>query len=221
VKRNGAIRDGTRALRRLLVMTGDKPAPPAPSKQETTMTKSRTLITALALAAVTGATLSTAAFADRMGDMGGQMGGPMGGLAQIDFAAVDADKDGKITPAEVDAFRAAEVTAADTDKDGKLSAAELSAMQLARLTARAEDMAARMIERHDADGDGALTAAELATRPAPQNLFDRADTDADGALSQAELDAARAQMAEMRGGEGRGKGHGRGDGEGHGRWFWN
>ena len=94
-------------------------------------------------------------------------------------------------------------------------------MQLARLTARAEEMAARMIERHDADGDGALTAAELATRPAPQNLFDRADTDADGALSQAELDAARAQMAEMRGGEGRGKGHGRGDGEGHGRWFWN
>ena len=165
------------------------------------MTKSRTLITALALAAVTGATLSTAAFADRMGDMGGQMGGPMGGLAQIDFAAVDADK------------------------DGKLSAAELSAMQLARLTARAEEMAARMIERHDADGDGALTAAELATRPAPQNLFDRADTDADGALSQAELDAARAQMAEMRGGEGqgngRGKGHGRGDGEGLGRWFWN
>lgn len=181
------------------------------------MTKSRTLITALALAAVTGATLSTAAFADRMGDMGGQMGG----LAQIDFAAVDADKDGKITPAEVDAFRAAEVTAADTDKDGKLSAAELSAMQLARLTARAEDMAARMIERHDADGDGLLTAAEFATRPAPQNLFDRADTDADGALSEAELDAARAQMAEMRGGEGRGKGHGHGDGEGHGRWFWN
>lgn len=184
------------------------------------MTRSRSLITALALAAVTGATLSTAAFADRMGGMGME-----GGLGQIDFAAVDADKDGKITPAEVDAFRAAEVTAADADKDGKLSATELSALHMARMTARAEAMAARMIERHDADGDGLLTAAEFATRPAPQALFDRADTDGDGALSQAEIDAARDQMADMRNGEGRGegrgKGHGRGDGEGHGRWFWN
>ena len=55
------------------------------------------ILTALTLAALTAATLSTAAFADRRGgaDMG--MRGPM---ASFDFAAVDADKDGKITKEE-------------------------------------------------------------------------------------------------------------------------
>ena len=178
----------------------------------------RNVLTVLALAAVTGAALSTAAMADR-GDMG--MGGPGGGMgmgpAPLDFAAMDADKDGKLTQAEIDAFRAAEVTAVDADKDGKLSADELSAMVQARMAARATEMVSRMIERHDADGDGLLTAAEFATRPAPDHLFEMADADGDGALTQDELDAARDQMAEMRG-PGEGRGHGRGHG-GWGRWF--
>ena len=154
------------------------------------MTKNRTGLVMLALAAVTGATLSTAALADRMGDgpmgmpgMDGPMGmeGPGFGLGKIDFAAVDTDKDGKITAAEMEAYRAAEVAGVDADKDGKLSATELSAMHMARMQAMA-----------DADGDGALT--------------------------QEEIDAARAQMAEMRQGRGPG-GRGDGEGRGHGRWF--
>ena len=56
--------------------------------------------------------------------MGMMRGGPMAGL---DFAAVDADKDGKITVAEMTAHRAARFAAADTDKDGKLSRAEFDA----------------------------------------------------------------------------------------------
>ena len=157
MQKKAAGRDGSGARRRLLVMTGGTSPPPAQPKQEMTMTKSRTLMTALALAAVTGATLSTAAFADRMGGMGDGMGmeegmGPMGGMGQIDFATVDADKDGKITPAEVDAFRAAEVTAADTDKDGKLQATEIAAMP--------EDRRARQIEA-DTNKDGTLDRAEL------------------------------------------------------------
>ena len=174
----------------------------------------RTMLTVLALAAVTGAALSTAAMADR-GDMMG-MGGGMGGpLAALDFAAMDADKDGKLTQAEIDAFRASEVAAADADKDGKLSAAEVSAMQVKRMQARADDMAARMIERLDADGDGLLSAAEFAARPAPDRLMEMADTDGDGALSEAEIDAAQEHMAEMRG---PGDGHGHGRGHGHGGW---
>ena len=185
------------------------------------MTKTRSAFVMLALAAVTGASLSTAALADRMGDgpmgMGGGMGGPGFGLGGLDFATMDADKDGKITQAEIDAFRAAEVTSADADKDGKLSADELSAMVQARMAALAAEMATRMIERHDVDGDGLLTAAEFATRPAPDRMFEMADADGDGALTQDELDAARDQMAEMRG-PGEGRGHGRGHG-GWGRWF--
>jgi hypothetical protein len=189
------------------------------------MTKMRNVLTVLALAAVTGATLSTAAVADRMGgngEMGGGMGQGMGGpLATLDFALADTDKDGKLTTEEMEAWRAAEVVAADADKDGKLSAAELASLTMARMQARADAQAAQMIERHDADGDGLLTVAELSVRPAPVRMFERLDSDGDGALSEAEIEAGRAQMAEMRQGRGRG---GRGDGEGHGQgrgWFMN
>lgn len=179
------------------------------------MTKMRTTMTVLAMAALTGAAMSTAALADRMGGMGegAGLGGP---LASLDFAAADADKDGKLTTAEMEAYRAAEVTAADADKDGKLSAAELATLTMARMQARAEAMAAQMVERHDADGDGLLTVAELSVRPAPARMFERLDSDGDGALSEAEIEAGRAMMAEMRGNRGEGRGHGRG---GHGGWF--
>ena len=200
---------------------------PAQEQETTEMTKNRTGLVMLALAAVTGATLSTAALADRMGDgpmgmpgMDGPMGmeGPGFGLGKIDFAAVDTDKDGKITAAEMEAYRAAEVAGVDADKDGKLSATELSAMHMARMQAMADDMAAKMVERLDADGDGLLTAAEMMARPVPDRMFGMADADGDGALTQEEIDAARAQMAEMRQGRGPG-GRGDGEGRGHGRWF--
>jgi hypothetical protein len=189
------------------------------------MTKKRNALSMLALVAVSGVMLSTAAMAQGMGD--GPMGdGPMGrgAMAGLDFGAVDADKDGKITTAEMDAFRAARVTEMDTDKDGKLSTAELSAMHMARMQERADQMATRMVERHDADGDGMLTAAEFATPAAPERMFEMADADGDGALTEAEIEAARSKMAEMRDGRGKGGKHGRGEGhgEGHGsRWFFN
>jgi hypothetical protein len=171
----------------------------------------------LALSAVTGAALSTAALAgpgrmggDEMG-MGPEMGPGMG--PAFDFAAVDADKDGKITEAELTAWRAAQATQIDTDKDGKLSAAELAASRLAEMQARAASMAERMVERLDTDGDKLLTASEMAARPGPAMLFDRADADGDGAVTQAELDALREAGPMGRGGHDHGRGHG---------WrFWN
>jgi Ca2+-binding EF-hand superfamily protein len=185
------------------------------------MTMTRSLLSILALVAVTGAALSTAVQAQDAeapaADLAGT--GPDLSIGGIDFATLDTDKDGKISAAEMAAFRTARVTEADTDQDGKLSAAELSAMHLARMQARAEAMATRMIERHDADGDGLLTVAEMATPPAPQRLFERADTDGDGALSEAELQAARDRMAEMREGRGKGRGHGHGRGDHGAGWF--
>ncbi len=145
----------------------------------------QSILTALTLAALTAATLSTAAFAERRG--GADMGGPM---AMFDFAAVDADKDGKITPDEMAAFRAARVTAMDADKDGKISATELAAAQLEVMKAKAELRATRMIAKMDSDADGMLTAAEMAAGTPSGKMFARLDADKDGAISQAEMDAA-------------------------------
>lgn len=181
-------------------------------------------IVALVLAAGLGGAVATGlgvavAEARDADDMAGLMGGfmpdgPDGG-ALFDFAAVDADKDGKITPAEMQAHRAAGLAAVDADKDGTLSAAELQAMIETRMQARAGDMAARMMAGMDSDSDGRLTLAELAAPPAPLGLLARIDTDGDGAVTEAEIAAARARMeARMQDGP-RGGGH---HGRGHG-WF--
>lgn len=172
----------------------------------------------LALAGFVLAALGTAALADRSGPewmhaggmrgemMRGEMmrgGGPM---ADVDFAAVDADGDGRMTEAELTAWRAGRVAALDTNGDGLLSAEEIAAGRLADMRARADEMAARMIAAQDADGDGLLSAAELAAPPLPPRLFGRIDADGDGAITEAELDAARAHMAGRWGRHGPGAG---------------
>ena len=182
-------------------------------------------ITAAVLATLAVGLFSTTAFADRghgmagddmenhmANDMGGAMGGRMGGdgvgpMAAFDFAAIDTNKDGKLTPQEMDAWRAAQAAALDADGDGLISADELTQKHMQAMQARAADMATRMIERRDTDGDGKLSAVEMATPPMPERLFERMDTDNDGALSEAEIDAAKERMTEMRGN--RRGGHGR------------
>lgn len=194
----------------------------------------REILSASVLAAVAVVALTSAALADRRGHgmmegghgegmMGGQMmmmgEGPMEGgpLAMIDFDAIDADKDGKITKEELAAHRAARVTAADADKDGKLSAEELAAMSLVQMQARAQERATRMIAAMDADGDKMLSAAELVAGHNPMPMLDRLDADGDGAVSKEELEAARARMQQrMDGRMGGGMGHGMGSGMGMG-----
>lgn len=174
-------------------------------------TTGKTVLAALMLSALGGAAFARGPGME--GGMEGGMGGGMGPMAMFDFAAVDADKDGKVTEAELDAFRAAEVAGIDADKDGKITLDELKTMHMARMDERATVMAERMIERLDSDADGALSAAELAARPAPMPIFERIDADGDGALTEAEIDAARGRMSEM--GHGGESGH-RGN---HRGWF--
>lgn len=163
-------------------------------------------LAALTLASLAAALLASTAMAERGPD--GDHAGGMGRPAAFDFAAIDADKDGKITPAEIEAHRAAEITAADTDGDGFLSAEELAAMQAKQMQARGTQRAQRMIDRMDSDNDGKLSLAEMQDRAPGQRMFDRMDTDNDGALSEAEIAAAKDRMADHRGGkERRGGGH--------------
>ncbi|MCU0899018.1 MAG: histidine kinase [Cypionkella sp.] len=150
------------------------------------------------LVALGFALAGSAALADRMGGMGG-------GMPMMDFTAMDADKDGKVTEAELTAHRAAQIAAVDSDGDGFLTAAELAAAHVKAATERAEARATQMIEHRDADGDGKLSAAEMTVRPMPARLFERLDADQDGALTEAELAAARDRMQDARGEGGRGK----------------
>jgi Ca2+-binding EF-hand superfamily protein len=170
-------------------------------------------LSALALAAILGATLTTAALAERGGAHGMGMMGPM-----VDFTELDSNADGKVTKDEVAAFRAARVAALDANKDGKIIADELQAQIEARMAERAAAMAARMIEMRDTDGDGLLSAAELAEAPMPpmgDMLFDLADADDDGAVTREEFDTLRERAAARM--EGHGPGHGHGP---HGGWGW-
>lgn len=131
-----------------------------------------------------------------------------GMMPEMNFEAIDADKNGKITPEEFDAFRAAEFAKADTNGDGLLNADELAAKHLADITARAAEMSAGMIDRMDENGDGQLSAEELAKGPRAPTIFERIDANEDGEISQDEVDAAKDRMGEMRGKHGMFGGHG-------------
>jgi Ca2+-binding EF-hand superfamily protein len=139
--------------------------------------------------------------------------GPMGGwMPGFDFATFDADGDGKVTPAEIAARRAAEAAALDANGDGKLSAEELVAADMRHALLRAQARVAARIAAQDADGDGMLSAAELALPPGPQGMFDRLDADNDGAVTQDELAAAEARMSARMGDRMTGRHH---DGKGY------
>lgn len=148
------------------------------------------------------------------------MGGP-GGDMRPGFEEFDADGDGSVTRAEVDAFRAGRFAEVDADGDGSVTREEFTAHVVARATERA----AEMFERLDADGDGALSRDALEARgpggALEGRIFAMLDADGDGAIAREEHDAAmerRAGMHEEHGRKGMG---GRGGDRDHGgRWFW-
>jgi Ca2+-binding EF-hand superfamily protein len=155
--------------------------------------------------AVLGALMGTAALAER-GGMG--MGGPgegRGAMLMEMFEAIDADKDGKVTYAEMEAHRKAEFDAADANKDGALSADELSARALARFQEKLAERTQAMLDNMDNDGSGSLSADEMGEGPGMRN-FARIDADNDGAITKAEAEGAMQHRKK--------RGHGWGMGEG-------
>jgi DNA-binding transcriptional regulator YiaG len=177
--------------------TGLRPLP----KKEEQMRKLNAM-NSLTFAALVAVGLSTVALAQE------QPAAPPPGddMAMGFFDKVDANKDGKVTQDEIDAFKAARFAEADADKDGKLSAAELVAMREKMEAERKLARAEKMVERIDRNADGLLTPEELAEGPRPPSMIERMDTDGDGAVSKAEAEAARQKMQE-RAEKHRGKGH--------------
>ena len=104
------------------------------------------------------------------------------------FAMIDADKDGKITYAELEAHRKAEFDAADTNKDGALDADELSARALARFQEKLAERTQGMLDNMDNDGSGSLSPDEMGQGPGMRN-FARIDADNDGFVTKEEIQA--------------------------------
>ncbi|MFZ1469176.1 MAG: EF-hand domain-containing protein [Paracoccaceae bacterium] len=163
-------------------------------------TRSRATFALMGLTAALMAGLPAIAHAEK-GDNGARM------LQHFD--EMDADKDGKVTKAEVQAYRDARFAVADTDKNGSLSADELSAMQMTQMQARLAQRSKKMIDRLDANADGQLSAEEFATMGKRQSMFDRVDADNDGVISKDEV-----QKMGDRGGKNR-----KGDKDDRG-WWW-
>ncbi len=172
------------------------------------------MLMALAAAGIAAAALTTGAFAEK-GPKDG-LGGP---FMEQRFDELDADKDGKVTEAEIQAWHAARFAAADADKNGTLSADELTAMQVARMQERMAERSARMIKKLDANGDGQLSAEEMAQMGKRETPFERADADGDGAISKEEALAAVDHGKSGKGGKG-GKHGKRGDHGGPDGFWW-
>lgn len=107
------------------------------------------------------------------------------------FERADANKDGAIDKAEMDAARAARFAAADTNADGGLSLDEMKAMMGERSKRWSERKMERRFNRLDADDDGKVTQAEMAAMFQKRgDMFKRADADGDGRITRAEAEQA-------------------------------
>jgi Ca2+-binding EF-hand superfamily protein len=143
------------------------------AKKETEMKP--TLKIALAFLALSS-TLATTAYARDGWRHGGDREGMMPKLDMF-----DADKNGDVTLEEFTKVANERFAKADADKDSKLTVAEVAA-EIERM--RAEEMAKRMIARFDANDDGVLTAEEAAN--GEKKMFAMLDKNDDGKIVQSE-----------------------------------
>jgi hypothetical protein len=135
-------------------------------------TRSKILIASIGGAVVLG--LTGGAIASKMHESrGGHMSAMLG--------MVDADKDGKVTRAEADAFRDAQMAKFDADANGSLNQDEYIALM--------EDFRRQMklarFKQHDADGDGSISKDEMVGHMSM--MFERMDRNNDGVIEGDEM----------------------------------
>lgn len=166
-------------------------------------------------------------FGGGFGGPGGQGGGGGGGGgdAMVErMMAMDADKDGKLSKAEIPERLQPTLERGDKNQDGFLDREEIQAIARERSGQpgpggqgpRPGDFINQMMERTDANKDGKLTGEEVP--PFLREQMATMDTNKDESLDKAELEAGMA--ARIREGQplpgGRGAQGGRGEGRGEG-----
>lgn len=142
----------------------------------------------LAIALITSVGLSSAALASVALAHGPRhMGGHF-------FEKVDANKDGKVTLAEAKAEAQARFASMDANKDGRLTKQELEAHHAAKRAEHAKKddhggkhkgRGAKFFAKVDANGDGAIDAAESVAKA--EKMFARMDDNSDGVVTKDEI----------------------------------
>lgn len=150
-------------------------------------THTKIFLSVLTVAVVVGgAVYATRTIADEMPGMmarhaafghHGRGPGGMFGPATMLLDQLDTDADGKVTKAEVEAFRADRLARYDADKDGSLSQVEMAGLFM-EIT---KPMQVRGFQMLDANGDGKVSAAEIANPM--DRMFTAMDDNGDGAIS--------------------------------------
>ncbi|MET3930979.1 Ca2+-binding EF-hand superfamily protein [Lysobacter sp. OAE881] len=104
---------------------------------------------------------------------------------------MDTDGDGMVSSAEHAAGAKTMFTQMDANSDGKVTAAEMDAHHAAKMGGKSGDRmkmsSADKIKKLDTDGDGAISAAEHDAGSA--QMFTKMDTNGDGNLTAAEMKA--------------------------------
>ena len=109
------------------------------------------------------------------GQQGGMMGGGILGGADHVLRLLDADGDGNVSPDEFRTGMQAELAKYDADGNGSLSLAEFETMHAAHIREATVDR----FQVFDADGDGQVTADEIAAPADRMERMMRMRTDAD------------------------------------------
>jgi hypothetical protein len=138
------------------------------------------------LAVLCGLALSSGAFADNR---------PKEKAADAQFKVMDTNADAKLSPDEHAAGARKMFDAMDANKDGTVTSAEMDAAHekvTGKKATKADMSSAEKIKVVDTNGDGMLTAEEHAD--GSKRMFEKMDTDKDGFVSQAELAAGHAKM---------------------------
>jgi len=156
--------------------------------------------------------LAGLAQADMEGGMHGGHCGMGGGhgpgmMGQQLMERYDADKDGKVTQAEIDQNRQQWLADADTNKDGTLSLDEFKVLWLKSRN----EMVVREFQFFDRDGNGQVTIEEY--KGSMSDLVATRDQNADGSLGKDDRPAAagngeRPRWRHLHGKMGQGMGHG-------------
>ena len=108
---------------------------------------------------------------------------------------MDTNGDGKLSPDEHAAGARRMFDAMDANKDGKVTVAEMEGAHqrvTGKKATKGEMPAADKIKAVDTDGDGVLTAEEH--RAASKSMFERMDTNHDGFVTREELAVGHAKL---------------------------